>query len=214
MSSPFSRPFSLLITLLAITVTGKAQLGVDLVGKIEKTTSSCNARITHKLTCSDVFLYGASGVDLSKLEGQTVNVKGSLQLATCVLVEVAETGTFRNVMTISPSRGGSYRIGESAVFRTRAPFLALVPLFIAGDKFFVPLGPFGHIGFGLPVVWVNTKIALLGSASTTCPIPNDRGLVGVTIYSQGAYVSIGLGGIEGRLANVDCFTIQGLSASS
>ena len=40
MTSPFSRPVGLLIALLAITVTGRSQLGVDLVGKIEKTTST------------------------------------------------------------------------------------------------------------------------------------------------------------------------------
>jgi len=205
-------PFPLVravMALLLLTGLASAQLvPVDLVGKVEKATSACSAKVTHKLACSDILLFGGASVDLSKFEGKQVRVQGTLQLALCVLVQVTSIEEYRYTMTCSPSVGGAYRIGESAVFTTRAPFLSLVPLVVSGSKFFLPLAEYGHLGMGLPFIWVNTKIALLGFAITNCPIPNNKDLIGVTIYAQGIHVSVTPSGFTGRLTNVDCFTIQ------
>jgi hypothetical protein len=194
--------------LMLVSVASAQLVPVDLVGKVEKATSNCNAKITHKIACSDLLLYGDENVDLSKFEGQQVRIKGTLQLALCVLVEVTSAESYSYTMTCSPSLGGAFRLGESAVFTTRAPFLSLVPLVVSGSKLFVPLAEYGHLGMGLPFIWVNTKIALLGFATTNCPIPNAKDLIGVTIYAQGMHISITPSGFTGRLTNVDCFTIQ------
>ncbi|MFQ5505744.1 MAG: hypothetical protein ACE5F1_13240, partial [Planctomycetota bacterium] len=154
------RPATKLLLLLALGAPLRAQ-AVDLAGKVEKATNRCSPRITHKLRCSNIYLYSASpSVDLVKLEGRVVQLLGTLRLAPCILVGVSKATLSSHALTISSS--GSFRLGSNAVFRTSAPLLSVVPTLVAAHRFFLPLGDLGHIGIAPPLIWVNTKVALFG----------------------------------------------------
>ena len=61
----------------------------------------------------------------------------------------------------------------------------------------------------LSSAYFKIDVALLGFTLNLYDIPNDKRLVGVTIYGQGMYVAISQSGVDVKLINSDCFTIQG-----
>ncbi len=187
-------------------------LSFQMTARIEKLAKApvFAPKATHRARCTNVYLYGGKGVDLSKWVGKYVNLEGSPKLALGVLLEVSKIETSRYYLEISQSAGGDFRLGEEVRFRTRTPWLSVVPWILAGKPSFLPVQQYGALTLDpLGLIYIRNDIALLGSVTKRVKIPNDKALVGASIYQQGMYLSVSLNKtVTGRLLNNDCFKIQ------
>lgn len=205
--------FAFLVVAASATTTTSATAQTTLTGTfiIEKLASAprCSPKATHKVKCTDIHLFADTGVNIAQWEGRVADVEYRLEVATCVTLRVTKIGAARYYLRISPYRGGQNRLGDRVDFRTRAPFLSIVPFVFASKAGFVPLGPFGTLSSDpVTLLWIKNDVALLGSARNIITIPNDTSLVDVEIIQQSAYLSINSSGPTGALLNVDCFTIK------
>ena len=191
-------------------VAAPAQFEVQ--GRVEKLAKApdCSKTATHRLRCTDIYLRAGKGVDLKAWENKDAIVKGGIVLARCVTLDVKAVEKPKYTLRISPFLFGKYRIGEKAMFRQTAPLLSVVPFVLGAKPGFLPLGPYGTYQMGLlSSAYFKIDVALLGFTLNIFDIPNDKRFVGATIYAQGLYVAVNQKGIDAKILNSDCFTIQG-----
>ncbi len=196
--------------LLSVTTSLVAQLPVQFRGTIEKLAKSerCSPKATHRIKCTNTLLFGAKGVDLKSREGQTVLIKGTLRIAPCLTIEASSVESTRFTYRISSNGSGKFKLGETVSFRTRGPFLSLMPFVLAGGTTFVPLSTYGALQLDpLSSVLFETNLAIFGTKTIRIKIPNDKSLVGARIFGQGAYIRA-LPSVAGEFLNVDCFQIR------
>jgi len=207
-------PALALLTFLAPDLNAQAtqELSFQMTARIEKLAKApvFAPKATHRARCTNVYLYAAKGVDLSKWEGKYVKLVGSPKLALAVLLEVSKIESSPYYLKISQSSGGAFRLGENVTFQTRTPWLSVVPWILSGKPSFVPVQQYGALTLDpLGLIYIQNDIALLGSVTKRVRIPNDKSLIGARIYQQGMYLSVSLSlAVTGRLLNNDCFQIQ------
>lgn len=200
---------SCLIVSLLLPSVLEAQLVVELTAKVLKLAKAptCSKNATHAVSCTDIVLLAGKGVNLANFENKHVSLKGKLLLRSCPTLEVTEIKTTGYHLKITALDSGGFKLGNRVRFRTRAPFLSIVPWFLAAKPFFLPLQSFGTLMLDpLSLIYVQNNIALFGSVTITVRIPNDKALIGALVFSQGAFVTL-LPSIDGRLLNTDCFKI-------
>lgn len=183
-----------------------AQLPITLKGTVERLPAAgCDPAATHQIRCSEVLLK-SSVVDLSALEGRTVDLTGDLVLQPgCLTVDVATAEAASN-RTLQLAIFGT-RLGRPVTFTTFSPPGSFLVYVWSAGPGFLPLGPFGTLLLDLPsAIVVGTNVSV-GIDIRTERIPNDPNLVGVDIHYQFAYASL-LTGLEFGFLNPGCFTIQ------
>ncbi|MEZ5990182.1 MAG: hypothetical protein R3F30_13900 [Planctomycetota bacterium] len=204
-------PLFVALALLAPRAQAQTTLEVYLTAKIEKlaTPPSCAPKATHKAACSDVNLVAGAGVDLSKVEGQTVDLVAKPVVATCVVLEVTKVSSATYWHRIT-AQTGNFKLGDTVRFESRLPLISVSPWIISAGKFFFPAGTYGTLLLDpLTLVYVNNYVPLFGVLRLDVKIPVDTNLIGVTIYSQGAWVGLdSQSNPTGQLLNVDCFQIK------
>lgn len=207
----FALPLLALVAFTAPELSAQV-LNVQMTAKIEKVSKPpvFAAKATHRVRCTDVYLYAGKGVDLGSWEGKHVQLVGTPQIALGIVLEVTKIESSSYYLQISQASGGAFRLGEDVNFRTRTPFLSIVPWVMAGKSSFIPLQEYGSLTLDpLGLIYIRNDIALLGSVNIKVRIPMDKALIGAKIYQQGIYVSVSLSSVvTARLLNNDCFTIQ------
>src|SRR5690606_31328917 len=154
--------------------------------------------------CTEVLLK-SSAVDLDALEGQTVELTGSLELAPgCVTIDVASAaGAAHRTIQLAPF---GTRLGRPVVLTSLVPTGSLIFYVFSGNAGFLPLGPLGTVFLDVgSSVFVGNEPSI-GVSIRTETIPNDPGLVGVTVWYQFGYLS--LLELDFGLLNPGCITIQ------
>jgi hypothetical protein len=187
-------------------------LSFQMTARIEKLSKApiFAPKATHRARCTDVYLRAGKGVNLSLWEGKYVNLVGSPKLALAVMLEVTKIESSKYYLEISQRSGGAFRLGEEVTFSTRTPWIAISPWVMSGKPAFIPAQDYGALTLSpLSLIYIRNDIPFFGRVRTRVKIPMDRSLIGISIYQQGMYLSIGLSQVvTGRLLNNDCFKIQ------
>ncbi|HLU39755.1 MAG TPA: hypothetical protein VK081_10235 [Planctomycetota bacterium] len=202
------RPVASLVLALALASTAAAQLPVALTGKIERAGANpCHTSATHRVACTDIFLRSTT-VDLSSLEGRTVDLRAvtTVTPGCAVLLDVTEAANA--AYATSTLALGGYRRNATVVFTTTAPVGALVAYFFASQPGFLPFLTFGTLQLDPTANFLYwTFDVSIGVALRTVRIPDEPALVGQVALFQTAFVSVAPE-LRFGLLNAGCFTIQ------
>lgn len=196
---------SLLAALLSTTWL-PAQVPVDFHGRIVALQPPiCSNQITHSVECSKVHLR-SSAVDLERYRGQIVEIRGTLSLLQCPIVDVTEVVPADQRTTVLSLSG--YRLGQPILWTTTAPIGAVVGLYISLDRQFLPLGELGALSVDVLGGALVGLVPSLTIALHTVSVPNDPALLGWTFYTQAFSANVLAQPVELRLLNPTCFRLR------
>jgi hypothetical protein len=201
-------PILLLLAASVFCVPSSAQLPTRFTARVIKVASgACDPTATHQLACVDGVLLKSSTVNLASFENKLALIEGTVALGTCVTIDV--TAASNPQYTHTATSNNQFRLGSNVSLRGTGPFASLIALAIsASPGGFLPFDPYGAFMLHVPTtLFIEFRLALLGTTTWTIPIPNDASLVGAAIQSQTGWVVL-TGTPNGALVNAECFTLQ------
>ena len=178
----------------AIAAALAAQAPVCVSGIVEPVPGPtiCQNGETHWFAAASVYLR-SSTVNLAALVGHTVQVQGTDVGLLCHVIDVQQVA---DPAPVAMSSCGSPMLGCPVRLRVSGPGLGFAVLAGSVARAFQPLGcsgpgPTGTILLGPPIVTLVSGTTGLGTIDVLVPIPPNPALQGVSVWFQGAHMTIG-----------------------